>query len=273
MIELENIHVTFNQGSALENKVLMGINLSVPSGQFLTIIGSNGAGKSTILNTVAGLVRPQQGHIKIAGRDVTYLTAHKRAKSVSRVFQDPKTGTCEELTILENYALARARTKPRHWRFAVNRSIREEAGQRLSLLKIGLENRLDDRVGLLSGGQRQAVSLVMATAGATDEATAGVAAGATQRLLLDEHTAALDPKNAAFIMEMTRSIVDQFGLSAMMVTHSMAHALEFGHRTIMLHRGRIVVDVADEKRAALGVDDLIELFKNDNIVDDALMLG
>lgn len=261
MIELSAIDITFNKGTALENRVLRGLDLKIEKGSFLTVIGSNGAGKSTALNTIAGILRPDTGRVLIAGRDVTSLAVHERARLVSRVFQDPKLGTCEDLTILENYALARARTQPRGLRFAVDAKVRAEAADRLSLLKSGLENRLGDKVGLLSGGQRQAVSLIMATAGNTDV------------LLLDEHTAALDPKTAAFVMGMTVSIVEQLKLTVMMVTHSMAHALEFGDRTVMLHHGKVLVDVSGPERSRLTVPDLIALFKNDHIADDALLLG
>lgn len=264
MIALEDVHVTFNPGTPLAAPALRGITLDVPQGQFLTIIGSNGAGKSTALNLVAGLCRPERGRVVVDGIDITAWPVHRRARVISRVFQDPKMGTCEDLTILENFALAHARTAPRGLRLAISGDIRATAAERLKLLNLGLENRLGDKVGLLSGGQRQAVSLLMATT------------GATRVLLLDEHTAALDPKTADFVMELTREIVATLKLTVVMVTHSMAQALQYGDRTLMLHRGRVIFDVCGPARAAMQVADLLALFKRDHgeeLSDDALLLG
>lgn len=264
MIELSGIKVTFNKGTPLESTALRGIDLNVPDGEFLTVIGSNGAGKTTALNVIAGLVAPEAGAVRVSGTDVTKWPTHRRASLISRVFQDPKMGTCEDLTILENFALAYARTKPRGLRFAIDGRIRGEVAERLSVLKLGLEMRLDDKVGLLSGGQRQAVSLLMATT------------GAPQVLLLDEHTAALDPKTAEFVMELTRDVIAKMGMTSVMVTHSMAQALQFGSRTIMFHRGQIVFDVSGDERRKMSVADLLALFKRDRgeeLSDDALLLG
>lgn len=264
MIEVSDVRVTFNKGTPLESVALRQLDLTVPQGQFLTIIGSNGAGKSTSLNVIAGLVKPDSGRVVVDGVDVTQWPIHERSRLISRVFQDPKMGTCEDLTILENFALAHGRTHPRGFRFAIDKAIREQAVERLKLLNLGLENRLDDKVGLLSGGQRQAVSLLMATT------------GETRVLLLDEHTAALDPKTGEFVMELTRNIVSELKLTSVMVTHSMAQALHYGDRTVMFHRGRIIFDAAGEKRAAMQVSDLLQLFKRDQgeeISDDALLLG
>ncbi|MGD9769079.1 MAG: ABC transporter ATP-binding protein [Pseudolabrys sp.] len=264
MIEASNICVTFNKGTPLQATALRDVSLSVPDGQFLTVIGSNGAGKSTSLNVIAGLVRPESGKVTVAGSDVTDWPVYRRAKLISRVFQDPKMGTCEDLTILENFALAYGRTTPRGFSFAIDKTLRERAAERLNLLGLGLENRLNDKVGLLSGGQRQAVSLLMATS------------GETRVLLLDEHTAALDPKTAEFVMELTRTIVAELKLTSVMVTHSMAQALHYGDRTVMFHRGKIIFDVSGEKRAALTVPDMLDLFKRDQgeeLSDDALLLG
>lgn len=264
MIEVSDVRVTFNKGAPLESIALRQLDLVVPQGQFVTIIGSNGAGKSTSLNVIAGLVRPDCGKVLVDGHDVTTWPVHQRSRLISRVFQDPKMGTCEDLTILENFALARSRTQPRGFRFAIDKTIREQATERLKLLKLGLENRLNDKVGLLSGGQRQAVSLLMATT------------GETRVLLLDEHTAALDPKTAEFVMELTRDIVAQLKLTSVMVTHSMAQALHNGDRTVMFHRGRIIFDAEGEKRASMQVSDLLQLFKRDQgeeLSDDALLLG
>ena len=264
MISLTDIHVTFNKGSPLETLALRGVDLQVPKGQFLTVIGSNGAGKSTILNVIAGLCKAETGRVEVAGGDVSSWPVYKRAKFLSRVFQDPKMGTCEDLSILENFALAHARTKPRGLRFAVTPEMRDDAAARLKVLGLGLENRLNDKVGLLSGGQRQAVSLLMA------------ATGDTKVLLLDEHTAALDPKTADFVLELTKQIVDDLKLTAIMVTHSMNQALHTGERTIMFHRGKIVFDAGGTERDAMEVNDLLELFKREQgeeLADDALLLG
>lgn len=264
MISLTDIVVTFNKGTPLETPALRGVDLFVPEGEFLTVIGSNGAGKSTALNVIAGLIIPQEGRVVVNGTEVTDWPTNRRAHLISRVFQDPKMGTCEDLTILENFALAYGRTRPRGFRFAIDRSIRTEAAERLKLLGLGLENRLGDKVGLLSGGQRQAVSLLMATT------------GETKVLLLDEHTAALDPQTGAFVMELTQKVIAELGLTAVMVTHSMAQALQYGDRTVMFHRGEIVFDIAGEERTAMTVADLLALFRRDqgeDLSDDALLLG
>jgi putative tryptophan/tyrosine transport system ATP-binding protein len=264
MITLEDIHVTFARGTPLEMRALRGIDLVVPSGQFLTVIGSNGAGKSTALNVMAGGVRPDSGRVMIDDVDVTDRPIHSRARLVSRVFQDPKMGTCDDMTILENFAIAQGRTNPRGFRFAIDRSLRKHVGERLESLKLGLEHRLNDKVGLLSGGQRQAINLLMSTV------------GQTRVLLLDEHAAALDPRTGEFVMELTQDIVRSLSLTAVMVTHSMAQALQFGDRTVMFHRGKIIFDVDGEQRAAMTVTDLLRLFRRDQgeeLADDALLLG
>jgi putative tryptophan/tyrosine transport system ATP-binding protein len=263
MIALRKVQVVFGKGTPLETHALRGIDLAVPSGQFLTVIGSNGAGKSTALNVIAGGVRPTNGSVVVDDVDITGWSVHARASLISRVFQDPRTGTCENLTILENFALAYGRTTPRGPRFAITRSLRDQVRDRLKILKLGLESRLDDRVGLLSGGQRQAVGLLMATT------------GDTRVLLLDEHTAALDPKTAEFVMTLTQEIIAALSLTVVMVTHSMAQALHYGERTVMFHRGGIVLDVSGAERHAMTVADLLELFKRDRgeeLSDDALLL-
>ncbi|MDZ4093923.1 MAG: ABC transporter ATP-binding protein [Paracoccaceae bacterium] len=264
MIRLSGVHVTFNPGTPLETRALRGVDLQVPKGQFLTVIGSNGAGKSTCLNVIAGLCAAERGQVAVDGQDMTQWPVHRRARHLSRVFQDPKMGTCENLSILENFALAHARTRPRGFRLAVTRSMRADAADRLRVLGLGLETRLDDKVGLLSGGQRQAVSLLMATT------------GDTRVLLLDEHTAALDPKTAEFILDLTQRVVVDLGLTAVMVTHSMAQALHTGQRTVMFHRGRIVFDAAGEARDRMQVADLLDLFRREQgeeLADDALLLS
>jgi len=264
MIQMNDIVVTFNKGTPLESTALRQVSLEVPQGQFLTVIGSNGAGKSTSLNVIAGLAPVEQGRVHVDGNDITDWPVHRRARLISRVFQDPKMGTCENLSILENFALAQGRTQPAGLGFAIRQGARKRIAERLKMLDLGLESRLDDKVGLLSGGQRQAVSLLMATT------------GETRVLLLDEHTAALDPKTAEFVVQLTQRIVRELKLTAVMVTHSMAQALHFGDRTVMFHRGRIIFDVQGHEREQLTVQDLLTLFKRDqgeDMSDDALLLS
>ena len=264
MIRLEDIQVTFNPGTILENRALRGVNLEVPQGQFLTVIGSNGAGKSTLLGAVTGETPMVGGKVLIGDQDVTRRSVDQRANLCARVFQDPLAGTCGSLTIEENMALAYMRGKRRGWSRSLAGNRRKLFQERISILGLGLEDRLSDSIGLLSGGQRQAVSLVMATL------------ADSQLLLLDEHTAALDPRMAAFIIDLTKRIVDEFKLTVMMVTHSMKDALACGDRTVMLHQGNIVLDVAGEHRAKMNVPDLLEMFskvRGEALTDDALLLS
>lgn len=264
MMRAENLYLTFNRGTPIENPALCGMSLNIADGEFVTVIGSNGAGKSTFLNAISGDQRVDKGRVLINGVDVTRQSAHERAHLVARVFQDPMAGTCEALSIEENLALAYRRGERRGFRLALNKENRELFREKLSILKLGLENRLTDRMGLLSGGQRQAVSLLMASL------------RPSKILLLDEHTAALDPKTAAFVMELTDHIVTENKLTVMMVTHSMRQALDHGTRTVMLHQGKVMLDVAGEKRAKMDVPDLLHLFektRGEEIDDDALLLG
>lgn len=264
MIRLQRVAVTFNPDTPLENRALQGIDLEIPAGQFVCVIGSNGAGKSTLLNALSGEVRSTAGHVIIGDTEVTNWPAARRAGLVARVFQDPMAGTCEGLTIEENMALATARGSPRRPRLALDRGRREKFRNKLSELGLGLENRLSNRMGLLSGGQRQAVSLLMATL------------QPAQILLLDEHTAALDPRMSDFVLKLTHRLVEDQGLTTLMVTHSMRQALDFGRRTVMLHEGRVALDVAGKERTALGVDDLVQRFaqvRGEEIDSDALLLG
>lgn len=264
MLEIKNIHITFNHNTPIETKALRGASLTINEGQFVSVIGSNGAGKSTLLNAVAGEARVDRGQILINNKDVTRLAVWDRAKDVARVFQDPMAGTCEDLSIEENLALAYSRGHKRGFRSAIKAEIREFFKERLAILDLGLERRLGDRIGLLSGGQRQAVSLLMATL------------QPSKILLLDEHTAALDPRIAKFILELTEKIVQEQGLTTMMVTHSMKQALEHGERTIMLHQGKVVLDVSGEERKQMTVTDLLQMFekvRGEEIEDDALLLG
>ena len=264
MLRAQQLEMTFNPGTPIENRVLRGLGLEIPTGQFVTVIGSNGAGKSTFLNAVSGDLIVDKGSIEIDGKDVTRMNAWQRSGMVARVFQDPMAGTCEALTIEENMALAWKRGERRAFGFALNRNLRELFREKLSILKLGLENRLADRIGLLSGGQRQAVSLLMASL------------KPSRILLLDEHTAALDPKTAAFVLELTARIVEGSQLTAMMVTHSMRQALDYGSRTVMLHEGQVILDVAGPQRAGLDVPDLLRMFeqtRGEKLDDDKLLLA
>ncbi|QMV14849.1 ABC transporter ATP-binding protein [Vibrio spartinae] len=264
MIRLENIQVTFNPGTILENRALKEVSLTVPEHQFLTVIGSNGAGKSTLLGAVTGETPMVGGKVLIDDIDVTRRSVDQRANFCARVFQDPLAGTCGSLTIEENMALAYKRGSRRSWKYALSAKRRRLFQERISILGLGLEDRLGDSIGLLSGGQRQAVSLVMATL------------AESKLLLLDEHTAALDPRMAAFILDLTNKIVTEFNLTVMMVTHSMKDALACGDRTVMLHQGEIVLDVAGEQRQHMDVPDLLDMFskvRGETLADDSLLLS
>ena len=264
MMHAENLQLTFNPGSPIENHVLRGLSLNIAAGEFVTVIGSNGAGKSTFLNAISGDVSVDSGKIIINQKDVTREPAYKRAPLVARVFQDPLAGTCEALTIEENMSLALKRGEYRGLRLAINKEQRELFRDKLAMLNLGLENRLTDRIGLLSGGQRQAVSLLMASL------------HPSKILLLDEHTAALDPKTATFVLELTDRIIAENNLTAMMVTHSMQQALQHGSRTVMLHQGRVLVDVSADKRSSMTVSDLLQMFdlnQGEEVTDDSLLLG
>lgn len=263
MIELHNLFITFNRGTAIENPVLRGLSLTVAEGEFISVIGSNGAGKSTLLNAISGEVAIDSGEICIQGKEVSRLAGWQRANLVARVFQDPMSGTCEALTIEENMALAYRRGQSRGLGFALNRQVRELFREKLALLGLGLENRLTDQMGRLSGGQRQAVSLLMASL------------QPSSILLLDEHTAALDPKTSAFVLELTDKIIREQKLTALMVTHSMRQALDYGDRTVMLHQGQVAFDVSGEQRRQMDVPELLKLFeqrRHEQLSDDGLLL-
>lgn len=264
MIELKDIQVTFNPGTVLENRALRGVDLTVPEHEFVTIIGSNGAGKSTLLGAVTGETPMIGGQVIIDGIDVTKKAVHQRATLAARVFQDPLAGTCASLTIEENLALAYKRGQVRGWNLALSSKRRAVFRERISILGLGLEDRLGDSIGLLSGGQRQAVSLVMATL------------SESKLLLLDEHTAALDPRMAAFVIDLTKKVIAEFNLTALMVTHSMKDALACGDRTVMLHQGNIVLDVKGNERANMDVPHLLEMFskvRGEELADDSLLLS
>lgn len=264
MISAKDMFVTFGKGTPLENPAMRGMSLTLESGEFVTVIGSNGAGKSTLLNSLSGEIMIDEGEIIIDGQDVTRLPTHKRATKVARVFQNPLAGTCEGLTIEENMALAIKRGKGRNLSPAVKKRYMARFKEALSHLDLGLENRLEDRMGLLSGGQRQAVSLLMASL------------TPSSILLLDEHTAALDPKTADFVLKLTEQIIAEQKLTALMVTHSMRQALDAGTRTVMLHQGQVIFDIGGLERDNFGVGDLLNLFerkRGESVSNDALILS
>ena len=249
MLKIDQIRKTFNPGTITEKAALQGVSLHLKEGEFVTVIGGNGAGKSTMLNAVAGVFPVDSGRIEIGGRDVTRLQEHRRAKYLGRVFQDPMTGTAATMNIEENMALALRRGKPRGLKWGITAAERDRYRESLKSLGLGLEDRMSSKVGLLSGGQRQALTLLMATL------------QTPKLLLLDEHTAALDPKTAAKVLEITQRIVEEQHLTAMMVTHNMRDAIAVGSRLIMMNEGRIVVDVAGEEKKQLTRADLMGLFE------------
>lgn len=249
MLELIDVKKAFNPGTINEKKALNGVSIKLEDGDFVTIIGGNGAGKSTTLNAVAGVWPVDEGAIKINWQNVTGLPEHKRAKFIGRVFQDPMTGTAATMEIQENLALAARRGKSRGLRWGISAKEREQYHELLKTLGLGLENRMSAKVGLLSGGQRQALTLLMATL------------KKPEILLLDEHTAALDPKTAAKVLELSDKIIAENHLTAMMVTHNMAHAITYGNRLIMMNNGRIIYDVKGEEKKHLTVDDLLVKFE------------
>jgi putative ABC transport system ATP-binding protein len=248
VIEVSNLSVLFSVGTPLQATALSNLSLSIGEGEFVTVIGSNGAGKSTLLNSLSGEVRASEGVIRIDCSDVTSLPTHLRANSIARIFQDPMCGTCQSLTVEENMALAMRRGRRRLLGPALSSSMRAKFREHLSTLGLGLERRLTDSIGLLSGGQRQAVSLLMATL------------SPSRVLLLDEHTAALDPTASDLVLKLTNRFVGELGLTTLMVTHSMRQALEYGTRLVMMHQGRIVYDARGEEKARLSISDLLNLF-------------
>lgn len=258
MLEIQNVSKTFNAGTVNQKTALNGLNLKLNEGDFVTVIGGNGAGKSTMLNAVAGVWPVDEGKIIIDGVDVTRLSEHQRAAYIGRVFQDPMTGTAATMQIEENLALAARRGKPRTLRIGITKAEREQYRELLKTLDLGLEDRLTARVGLLSGGQRQALTLLMATLRKPD------------LLLLDEHTAALDPKTADKVLQITEEIVARDNLTTLMVTHNMKNAIQYGNRLIMMDAGHVVVDIRGEEKKNLTVRDLLEKF---NIESDRMLLS
>ena len=262
MLEVKNIYKTFNPGTVNEKHALNGVSLKLKEGDFVTVIGSNGAGKSTLLNAIAGLWMIDSGSICIDGNDITRLPDYKRARYIGRVFQDPMQGSAATMQIEENMALAARRGKKITLRKGICQSEREKYREMLKELNLGLEERLTSKVGLLSGGQRQALTLLMATM------------EKPRLLLLDEHTAALDPKTAAKVLELTEKLVNENHLTTFMVTHNMRDALKYGNRLIMMCDGKIIFDVEGEEKKKLEVKDLLEKFNTaGGIVPDSMMLG
>ena len=264
MLQIIDIHKTFNAGTINEKKALQGVSLHLKPGDFVTVIGGNGAGKSTLMNSVSGAYPVDEGQILINGQDVTGLPEYKRAKFIGRVFQDPMMGTAATMQIEENMALAARRGKVRTLRPGITKKERAYYKEQLKILDLGLEDRLTAKVGLLSGGQRQALTLLMA------------ALQKPKLLLLDEHTAALDPKTAAKVLDATQKIVEKDNLTTLMITHNMRDAIAYGNRLIMMYDGRIVVDVSGEEKKNLTVEQLLNLFtvaSGSTEADDKLLLG
>ena len=264
MLEIIDIHKTFNAGTINEKRALQGVSLHLNPGDFVTVIGGNGAGKSTLMNSVSGAYPVDEGQILIDGVDVTHLPEHKRAKYIGRVFQDPMMGTAATMQIEENLALAARRGRSRTLLPGITKKERSYYKEQLATLGLGLEDRMTAKVGLLSGGQRQALTLLMATL------------QKPKLLLLDEHTAALDPKTAAKVLETTQRIVEKDNLTTLMITHNMRDAITYGNRLIMMYDGRIVVDVSGEEKKKLTVEQLLALFSKasgSDEVNDKLLLS
>ena len=249
MLKLDNIHKTFNPGTINEKIALNGVNLTLNEGDFVTVIGGNGAGKSTTLNAIAGVWPIDSGKIYIGGDDVTKLSEHKRAKYLGRVFQDPMTGTATTMSIEENMAIAARRGEKRGLSWGITHQERDTYREMLKALDLGLEDRITSKVGLLSGGQRQAITLLMASI------------KKPKLLLLDEHTAALDPKTAAKVLEISDKIIAENHLTAMMVTHNMKDAIVHGNRLIMMHEGKVILNISGEEKKKLTVEDLLHQFE------------
>ena len=252
MLKITNLYKTFNPNTVNEKRALAGLDLALEKGDFVTVIGGNGAGKSTMLNAISGVWKPDYGTIEIDGVDVTALPAYKRAALLCRVFQDTMKGTAPDMEIAENLAIAARRGTRRRLVWGCTRKERETYRSLLAQLELGLEDRLSTKVGLLSGGQRQAVTLLMATL------------KNPKLLLLDEHTAALDPKTAAKVLEITDKLVRENSLTTLMITHNMHDAITYGNRLIMMHEGKIVVDIRGEDKKALTIEQLLALFERNS---------
>ena len=262
MLKIENESLTFNPGTVNEKKALEGLSLHLQKGDFVTILGSNGAGKSTLFNTIAGTFLPDSGKIYLDGKDITRLPDYKRSKEIGRLFQDPLKGTAPNMTIEENLALPYLRANHTKSPFSmVSKADRAEFRDRLQMLGLGLEDRMNQPVGLLSGGQRQALTLLMATL------------VTPKLLLLDEHTAALDPGTAEIVLELTKKIVAENNITCLMITHNLASSLALGNRTIMMADGHILLDLKQEQRQGLTPDDLLKMFRNQGLDNDRIMFS
>lgn len=262
MLQLKHIYKVFNEGSLDEKVALNGVDLDVKDGDFITIIGSNGAGKSTLLNIIAGKIMPDDGEVWLNDINMTSLPEHKRAKFIGRVFQNPLSGTAPSLTIEENLAIAYGRVHKRTLGKGVTSKRRNEFKEQLSLLGLGLENRLNAKVGLLSGGERQALSLLMATF------------TKPKILLLDEHTAALDPARAEVVLSLTKKFIEEFKLTTIMITHNMQHAIDLGNRLLMMNRGKVVFEASADEKAKLTIPRLMDEFaKIQDAVSDRVLLS
>lgn len=264
MIKIENLNVVFNKGTPDENHALKNINLEINKGDFITVIGSNGAGKSTLYNAIAGTLMPEGGHIFLdeENREITFEKEYKRARYIGRIFQNPLLGTAGKMSLEDNMMIC----SKKGWkglRISLTGKMREYFRNQLKILDMGLENRLNDNVNQFSGGQRQALTLLMAVMSKPD------------LLLLDEHTAALDPTNADIVMKLTRQFAEEYNLTVMMVTHNMKHALEYGNRLLMMDGGEIILDVKGQEKADLTMDDIVERFKQikkKELSNDQMML-
>lgn len=264
MIELDSVSKTFFKGTAQEMRALVDLSVSLPEGQWVTVIGSNGAGKSTLLKLVAGVERPDEGRVRVSGRDVTYQPDYQRAKFIGRLDQNPLASTAPTLSLEQNLSMAMLRGQRRGFRRAVSNGRRQVLRDKVAQLDMGLEHRLGAPVGTLSGGQRQALAMIMATI------------AEPSALLLDEHIAALDPRAALSVMEITQRLVRSLRLTTFMVTHNMQFALEYGDRLIVMHQGRIVLDLSGSAKAELDVPGLVALFHDasgQQIVSDRALLG
>ena len=263
MIRLENISMIFNQGTPNENIAIRNINMEIEKGDFVTIIGSNGAGKTTLFNLISGNIFPTQGDLFIKGKNVTRHPEYKRAKYIGRIFQNPLLGTATNMTIEDNMMITFSKGF-KGLKISLNNKMRAVFREQLSQLDMDLENRLKDDVGLLSGGQRQALTLLM------------MVISKPTLILLDEHTAALDPKNAQIVLDLTTRFIKEYNLTAIMITHNMSHAIEYGSRLMMLDKGEIILDIKGEEEKKLTVDSLVEKFHkitNTNIENDEILLS
>lgn len=261
MLKVSGLVKTFNPGKPTEKKAIRGVDFTLNDGDFVSVIGGNGAGKSTLLNIIAGSIFPDAGHVEIDGKDITYLPEHRRARYLGRVFQDPLMGTCPDMLIAENLALALRRGKKHGLKWGLGKQERKAYEEGLARFGLGLEKRLDAKVSLLSGGQRQALTLYMATL------------VTPKILLLDEHTAALDPKTAKIVMDITEQLVSESHIPTFMVTHNMKDAIRYGNRLIMMNEGKIIFEASGEEKSQLTVEELVRKFSDSSDLPDAMILG